>query len=114
MGRVPARARCDNRRMMFEHLKQQPADKILALMQTFKDDPRPTKIDLGVGVYKNAEGVTPVMRAIKAAERTLWETQTTKSYVGLAGDPEFGDAMIRLVLDDAVPRGTVAAAATPG
>jgi aromatic-amino-acid transaminase len=100
--------------MMFEHLKEQPADKILALMQTYKDDPRPVKIDLGVGVYKNAQGNTPVMRAVKAAEKTLWETQDTKSYVGLAGDPAFGDAMIRLVLDDAVPRDTVAAAATPG
>jgi aromatic-amino-acid transaminase len=99
---------------MFESLKLQPADKILALMQTYKDDPRPTKIDLGVGVYKNADGVTPVMRAIKAAEHKLWEEQTTKAYVGLLGDPGFSDAMIDLVLDDAVPRNTVAAAATPG
>ena len=52
---------------MFETLKPQPADKILALMQMYRDDPRDSKIDLGVGVYKNAEGVTPVMRAIKAA-----------------------------------------------
>lgn len=99
---------------MFESLKAQPADKILALMQTFRDDPRPEKIDLGVGVYKNADGVTPVMRAIKAAEHKLWEEQTTKSYVGLLGDPGYCDAMISLVLGDAVAREKVAAAATPG
>jgi aromatic-amino-acid transaminase len=99
---------------MFSHLKEHPADKILALMQLYKDDPRPTKIDLGVGVYKNAEGVTPVMRAVKAAERKLVEEQTTKSYVGLAGDPAFSDVMIDLVLGGAVPRDSIAAAATPG
>jgi aspartate aminotransferase len=99
---------------MFETLKQQPADKILALMQLYKDDPRDTKIDLGVGVYKDATGLTPVMRAIKAAEHQLWETQDSKVYTGLAGDPAFGDAMISLVLDGAVPRANIAAAATPG
>jgi aspartate aminotransferase len=99
---------------MFETLKQQPADKILALVQKFKDDPTPHKIDLGVGVYKNAQGVTPVMRAVKAAEHQLWQQETTKSYVGLTGDPAFSDAVIDMVLGDAVPRGTVAAAATPG
>ncbi|ATF17201.1 aromatic amino acid transaminase [Phaeobacter gallaeciensis] len=99
---------------MFEALKPQPADKILALMQMFRDDPRDSKIDLGVGVYKNAEGVTPVMRAIKAAEHKLWEEQTSKSYVGLAGDPAYSDAMIKLILADSVARGNVAAAATPG
>ena len=99
---------------MFETLKPQPADKILALVQQFKDDPRPQKIDLGVGVYKNAEGVTPVMRAVKAAEHQLWQNETTKAYVGLTGDPAFSDAVVKMVLEDAVPRGTVAAAATPG
>ena len=99
---------------MFETLKPQPADKILALMQMYRDDPRADKIDLGVGVYKNAEGVTPVMRAIKAAEHKLWEEQTSKAYVGLAGDPAYSDAMIKLILGDAVARANVAAAATPG
>jgi aromatic-amino-acid transaminase len=99
---------------MFETLKAQPADKILALMQMYKDDPRDTKIDLGVGVYKDATGLTPVMRAVKTAEHQLWESQNSKSYTGLAGDPAFGDAMIDLVLGDAVPRANIAAAATPG
>ena len=99
---------------MFEKLEAQPADKILALMKAFREDPRDDKIDLGVGVYRNAEGVTPVMRAVKAAEKRIWERQTTKAYTGLAGDPAFGDAMVALVLGDAVPRETVAAVATPG
>ncbi len=99
---------------MFEHLKAQPADKILALMAAFREDPRTDKVDLGVGVYKNAQGVTPVMRAIKAAEHRLWEEQTTKAYVGLVGDPAFADAMIDLILGGAVARETIGAAATPG
>ena len=99
---------------MFESLKEQPADKILALMQTYRDDPREVKIDLGVGVYKDASGNTPIMRAIKNAEQQLWEAETTKAYTGLAGDPAFADAMIAMVLGDAVPRANVAAVATPG
>tara|TARA_R110002049_G_scaffold117332_3_gene270641 strand:+ start:33415 stop:34596 length:1182 start_codon:yes stop_codon:yes gene_type:complete len=99
---------------MFETLKAQPADKILALVQMYRDDPRATKIDLGVGVYKDASGLTPVMRAVKAAEQKIWQDQDSKAYTGLAGDPAFADAMVSLVLGDAVPRGNVAAAATPG
>jgi len=99
---------------MLEALKAQPADKILALMKAFKEDPRPEKIDLGVGVYKDAEGRTPVMRAIKTAEKQLWEREETKSYVGLVGDPGFSDALISLILGNAVARDNVAAAATPG
>ena len=99
---------------MFETLKAQPADKILALVQAYREDPRDTKIDLGVGVYKDASGNTPIMRAVKAAEQRIWESQDTKVYTGLAGDPAYADAMAALVLGDAVPRGAVAAAATPG
>ena len=99
---------------MFETLKEQPADKILALMQMFKEDPRADKIDLGVGVYKDASGHTPIMAAIKNAEKLLWEQETTKTYVALAGDPAFSDAMVSFVLGDAVARSKVAAVATPG
>jgi aromatic-amino-acid transaminase len=99
---------------MFETLKPQPADKILALVQMYRGDPREDKVDLGVGVYKDATGLTPVMRAVKKAEHQLWETQNTKVYTGLTGDPAFADAMVDLVLGDAVARETVAAAATPG
>ncbi|MEM6276490.1 MAG: amino acid aminotransferase [Pseudomonadota bacterium] len=99
---------------MFDALTPQPADKILALMAAMKADPRDGKIDLGVGVYKNADGVTPVMRAVKAAEQRIWENQSSKAYTGLAGDPAFADAMADLVLGDAVARDAVAAVATPG
>ncbi len=99
---------------MLNNLHEQPADKILQLMQAYKADPREDKIDLGVGVYRNAAGVTPIMRAIKAAERRWWEEETTKAYTGLAGDPAFADAMVDLVLDGVVDRDQVAAVATPG
>ena len=99
---------------MLTNLKPQPADKILMLMQMFRDDPRADKIDLGVGVYKNAQGVTPVMRAVKAAEKRLWETETTKSYTGLAGDPAFGEALSDLILGGTVAQDRLAFAAQPG
>lgn len=99
---------------MFEHLPAQKPDGILMLMQMFREDPRSDKIDLGVGVYKDASGNTPIMRAVKAAEQQLWQAETTKSYVGLVGDPAYSDAMIKLVLGDAVARDKVSAAATPG
>jgi len=99
---------------MFAHLNPQPKDKILALVAAYKEDPRNNKVDLGVGVYKDATGNTPVMRAVKAAERRLVDEQTSKAYVGLAGDPAFSDAMIDLVLDGTIARERVAAVATPG
>ncbi len=99
---------------MLETLKPQPADKILALMGAYRADPRPGKIDLGVGVYKDATGLTPVMRAVKAAEKRLWETETTKTYTGLAGEPEFLSAMARLILGPSHDASRISAVATPG
>jgi aromatic-amino-acid transaminase len=99
---------------MFAALKPQPADKILQLIGQFKGDPRADKIDLGVGVYKDANGHTPIMRAVKAAEKQLWEAETTKTYTGLAGDPAFNDAMAKLVLGDSVSKDRISAVATPG
>ncbi|PKP84913.1 MAG: aromatic amino acid aminotransferase [Alphaproteobacteria bacterium HGW-Alphaproteobacteria-2] len=99
---------------MLGDLKDQPVDKIIALIQAYREDPRPVKVDLGVGVYRNPEGVTPVMRAVKAAEKRLWEQETTKSYTGLAGEPDFHHAMANLVLADTVEHERLAFAATPG
>ena len=99
---------------MFEALQDQPKDKILALMALYRADPRDSKIDLGVGVYKNAQGITPVMGAVKTAEARLVQTQESKSYVGLTGDPAFADVMVELILGDAVAREQIAHAATPG
>ena len=98
---------------MLEALKPQPADAILAIAAAFRADPRDSKIDLGVGVYRDAEGRTPVMRAVKAAERRIWEEQETKAYTGLAGDPAFSDALGSMILGRA-PGERAAAIATPG
>ena len=99
---------------MFDQLKAQPQDKILQLIAMFRDDPRTTKIDLGVGVYKDATGLTPVMRAVKAAEKKLWETETTKTYTGLAGEPAYNAALSSMILGDAVATDRIASIATPG
>ncbi len=99
---------------MFNSLKPQPADKILALMGQFRADPRPEKVDLGVGVYKDAEGRTPVMRAIKAAEKQLWERETTKTYTALAGEAEFHAAMAEMVLGADYPKARLSALQTVG
>jgi len=97
---------------MLDALKPQVQDKILILIQMFRDDPRADKIDLGVGVYKDAAGLTPVMRAVKAAEKRLWEVETTKTYTGLAGEPAFNAAMLRMILGE-VPA-NASSVATPG
>ena len=99
---------------MLTNLTPQPQDKIMVLMHQFREDPRADKIDLGVGVYRDASGATPVMRAVKAAEQQLWQREDSKSYVGLVGDPGYHEAMIGLVLGDAVARDRISAAATPG
>jgi aspartate aminotransferase len=99
---------------MLENLTTKPVDKILTLMASFKADPRHDKVDLGVGVYKDASGKTPVMRAVKEAERRILADQSTKAYTGLAGDPAFSAVMKDLVLGDSVPNERVAAIATPG
>lgn len=83
---------------MFGNLKPQAPDKILALMGEFRADPRQGKIDLGVGVYKDPTGLTPVMRAVKEAERRIWEAETTKAYTALTGEPAYLDALSAMVL----------------
>ncbi|GGF52832.1 aromatic amino acid aminotransferase [Paracoccus acridae] len=98
---------------MLSNLKPQAPDSILKLIEEFKADTRQGKIDLGVGVYKDPQGVTPVMRAVKAAEQRIWESQTTKAYTGLAGEPEYRNAMARMVLKD-VPGDRLASLATVG
>ena len=99
---------------MLSNLTAQPQDKILALVGAYRADPRQDKIDLGVGVYKDSTGATPIMRAVKSAEELLWQVQKTKSYVGLAGDPAFSTAMFELVLDGSVAADRLSAVATPG
>ncbi len=98
---------------MLETLNPQPQDKILQLIALFRDDPRTVKIDLGVGVYKDATGLTPVMRAVKAAEKKLWEVEMTKTYTGLAGEPAYNAAMLTMILGPGYAD-RAASVATPG
>ncbi|WP_111558427.1 amino acid aminotransferase [Paracoccus sediminilitoris] len=98
---------------MLSNLKAQAPDKILMLIEEFKADTRQGKIDLGVGVYKDPQGVTPVMRAVKAAEQRIWESQTTKAYTSLAGEAEYRNSMAQMVLGD-VPADRLASVATVG
>jgi aromatic-amino-acid transaminase len=99
---------------MLNNLKPLPADKILMLSSLYRADERDTKIDLGVGVYKDASGHTPIMRAVKKAEKQLWETEDTKTYTSLPGDAGFHKAMAHMVLGDNVERTRLACCATPG
>ena len=75
---------------MFEHLEQAPADPILGLTAAFKEDPDPGKINLGVGVYCDDNGETPVFAAVKEAETRLLAAQSTKSYLPIDGTPDYG------------------------
>jgi aromatic-amino-acid transaminase len=99
---------------MFETLTPPETDQILRIMALYAADERPQKVDLGVGVYRTADGRTPVMAAVKQAEERIWQSQETKSYLGLAGDPGFHAVMRDLILGDTVPASRVAALATPG
>lgn len=78
---------------MFQSLQPLPADAILGLIAEHREDPRSQKIDLGVGVYRNAAGETPVLDAVKQAEQRVLDAQVTKAYLGTAGDPGFNTAM---------------------
>ena len=99
---------------MFENLKLQSEDKIMALMSLYRADERKEKIDLGVGVYKNNKGQTPIMDSVKKAARILNNTQKTKSYVGLSGNLGFIDNITQLVLADVVPKNQIIGAQAPG
>ena len=100
--------------MLFDTLSPQPADPLLGLIGQFRADPRPDKIDLGVGVYFDAHGETPVFKAVKLAERMLLETQSTKRYLGPEGDHEFTAAVSRIVFDGSDVDGRWVALQTPG
>ena len=83
---------------MFEQIERVPGDAILGLIEAFNKDPNPQKVDLGVGVYRDAQGVTPIMRAVKKAEALLLKNETTKSYIGSHGDPRYAKVVLPLVL----------------
>ena len=85
---------------MFETLSKAPGDKILALMGEYAADPRPTKIDLGVGVYKDEQGTTPIMTSVKKAEQKILSAGKTKTYLGIAGNKGYGAAVLDLTTKD--------------
>ncbi|MGL5335747.1 MAG: aromatic amino acid transaminase [Enterovibrio sp.] len=99
---------------MFEYLAPAAHDPILSLMTLFQSDPRPSKIDLGIGIYKNSDGKTPVMQAVTCAQERIFSSQETKSYVGLAGSEAFNRAMLKLVLGDSPALSRAQAVQTTG
>lgn len=102
---------------MFEQLKTLPQDPILGLMKTFREDTRSNKVDLGVGVYRDEAGNTPIMAAVQQAQQRLLETETTKAYIGPAGAEGFNQLIGQLLLGGnhpALKDGRVNVVQTPG
>ena len=99
---------------MFESLQLLPPDAIIGLIAEYNSDTRDPKVDLGIGVYRNAAGQTPVLDVVKEAERRLIESQTSKTYIGSAGSAAFNEAMRDLTFADSVNNDRIAMLQTPG
>ena len=89
-------------------------DSLLQLIALCNADPRPEKIDVGVGVYRDSEGRTPILPVIKDAEKILWETQDSKSYLGMAGDKRYTELLRPIVLGPHAGDDRIAGLHTPG
>ena len=103
--------------MHFSDIQRVPGDPILGLIEAYANDTNPNKFDLGVGVYKDAQGLTTIPRAVKLAEQRLVDKQLTKTYIGGHGEPRFGTLISQLVLGDNSPllaARRVSATQTPG
>src|SRR5271156_374530 len=100
--------------VLFDGLKAQAPDALLALIGLFAADPRSDKIDLGVGVYRDETGATPVFRAVKAAEARLVEAQASKSYLGPEGDIRFTELLQPIVFGGSVDPAPPVGIQTPG
>ncbi len=102
---------------MWKSIQPAPPDSILGLTEEFKKDQNPQKVNLGVGVYKDDAGNTPVLRCVKAAEKQLLDTQSSKSYLPISGDPAYAAAVQRLILgdgNDVITTGRAATIHAPG
>lgn len=99
---------------MFESFPLAPPDSILGLAEAFEKDPRPNKINLTVGVFKDEQGRTPILDSVRRAEARILETQRTKSYLPIEGGADFIQTVTRLVLGDDFDTKRVACAHTPG
>lgn len=85
---------------MFDNISLLPDDPIFKLSALYKKDQRANKIDAGVGVFQNAKGLTPIMKAVKQAEQQIWQEEDSKSYLSIRGNDEFNQAITKLVLGD--------------
>jgi aspartate aminotransferase len=102
---------------MFENLNAVPPDPILGILAAYAADTNPRKIDLGIGVYRDETGNTPMLKCVVEAEKTLIATQTTKSYLGPRGVAGFNDAMGELIFgrdSETITQGRVRTVQTPG
>jgi aspartate/tyrosine/aromatic aminotransferase len=102
---------------MFDAVELAPVDPILGLTDAFKSDPNPAKINLGVGIYQDAEGRAPILAAVKEAERRGIAAQTTKSYLPITGDPVYGQCVQDLIFGaehEIISSGRALTAHTPG
>ncbi|MBT8083730.1 MAG: aspartate/tyrosine/aromatic aminotransferase [Woeseia sp.] len=99
---------------MFSTLEALPSDAILKLIAEHASDARSEKVDLGVGVYRTEQGETPVLASVKKAERQILETQTSKTYLGSGGDPEFNLLSQQLTFGDDVAAERITTLQTPG
>src|SRR3982074_2732384 len=91
---------------MLERLERLPIDPILGLMALYRADTDPRKVDLGVGVYRDDRGDTPILSCVRPAEQSVLSRQATKSYVAAAGNAGFNQAMARVVLGENHPAQT--------
>jgi len=98
----------------FDALGDVQSDSLLALIAMANADPRSDKIDVGVGVYRDGVGNTPILRAVKAAEKLLWEQQQTKSYIGGFGDKRYTELLRPIVLGRHASDDRIAGLHTPG
>jgi aromatic-amino-acid transaminase len=98
----------------FADLPPVEPDSLLALIALCDADLRPEKIDVGVGVFRDGTGRTPILNVIKKAERQLLETQTTKSYLGSAGDKRFAELLRPILLGEHAYDERIAGLQTPG
>ena len=96
------------------HLPPVTSDSLLALIALCDADPRPDKIDVGVGVYRDGDGNTPILKVMKEAERRLVETQKTKAYLGSAGDKRFAELLRPILLGEHASDERIAGLQTPG
>ena len=90
------------------------SDSLLQLIALCNADPRPEKIDVGVGVFRDADGNTPILKVVKKAEAILLETQESKSYLGSAGDKRFAELLRPILLGEHADDARIAGVQTPG